>query len=710
MADNATAAIVLDSASGDYSIESDKALVLTVRGGNVGTLTVNAPNAEIDYYVDYTNIVDVNAVADNSFHVYGTVAEALTVKQGRAVVEQSAQVAKAVAAPEANQTAIIVANANLAVLETAGEGVAKVEIAPSVSVSETVENNTNEASSLAKQIADVDALLKAAEEGGSYLLINDLDVSEQIVVSADFTLNGQNHTINSTASRMLRIISSNSKVQLLNVKMLRNGNNAVERSVQIDPNIYDVNLTIDGCELEASYYTVNVCGNAGVNMTIRNSKVTGWGAINCWSNNYEVNVYDSELIGINDKPYNAEGWNGFGTIVVEGDTTNQTEEHASDLTLNFTRCNIVADSTTGNIQKVVLFNSKSRNNIISLNDCTYELKNDNCVFVVDNGTNNKLIVNKDGEKFVGARSANTLGEILMGTEYNDIFLTGNLYVSSSLTLARSIDINLNGFALTCAGAEGFDIINGADVTVTNGSLMFANGTAMQTAKLGKEIAVIGVSGGSTITLDGVTMTTDYGTGILAKGQDTTVNVVNSTIMVGGYYVVGTNNSTVENGGVIINIDGSTLTASITYSSAVFTSVPCDVTINNSTLSGQLNAVYIRAGKASITDSTLNCTAEASFTDYDSKWNASGNGAPASALVVGSNNATKTYGTADVTISGCTLNGGAKKELSLSADLNGAILTVDLTEAEVEAKIADGAWYFTQAANEPAPVINYKTAE
>ena len=63
---------------------------LYFRGSNVGTLTIDAPNATIGVYNNVTNL-DVRAAAMNSVHVYGEI-ENIAVAQGRVVLENGAKV------------------------------------------------------------------------------------------------------------------------------------------------------------------------------------------------------------------------------------------------------------------------------------------------------------------------------------------------------------------------------------------------------------------------------------------------------------------------------------------------------------------------------------------------------------------------------------------------------------------------------------------
>ena len=74
---------------------------ISVYGSRVGTLTVNAPNASIDYYIEYTELINSAVVAANSLHIYGQVGEA-TVNGGRIVFEPGAGVATIAAVPAKN--------------------------------------------------------------------------------------------------------------------------------------------------------------------------------------------------------------------------------------------------------------------------------------------------------------------------------------------------------------------------------------------------------------------------------------------------------------------------------------------------------------------------------------------------------------------------------------------------------------------------------
>ena len=88
----------------DISFSDTKAI--TICGYDVGTLTINAPNGSINYYIAHTDIIDSVVVAGNSLHVYGSVG-GLTVNSGRAVIESGAAVGTVSAIPNENSEATV---------------------------------------------------------------------------------------------------------------------------------------------------------------------------------------------------------------------------------------------------------------------------------------------------------------------------------------------------------------------------------------------------------------------------------------------------------------------------------------------------------------------------------------------------------------------------------------------------------------------------
>lgn len=239
------------------------------------------------------------------------------------------------------------------------------------------------------------AAINAAEVGGTVTLLKDTQTSEIISVEKSLTIEGGNHKVTSTANRVLWVDASDVEVTLNDLELV---SATAERGVQVNLGRTGVVLNINHCVVPGTYYAVNICSNTSVTLNIDRSVISGWGALNLWGNNYEVTVTNSTLNGHNDKSYNAEGWNGFGTIVLEGDTTDKTDEHVEGCHIVLENCTITATTAVNadgnaNTQKAILFNSHSANNVVEIKGdstiVTYD-QGDLTPFCIDNGTDNTL--------------------------------------------------------------------------------------------------------------------------------------------------------------------------------------------------------------------------------------------------------------------------------------------------------------------------------
>ena len=128
---------------------------------------------------------------------------------------------------------------------------------------------------------------------------------------------------------------------------------------------------MDDCSLSANYYALNVASaNEKVEAVIRNTVLTGWCAFQTHSPYTNVTFENCTLKGINDKPYNADGWNEFATIVINGYTEgNPDPQGAHDCTITFRNCRIEATQTTDNRQ--LLLSVRALNTTINAENCTF---------------------------------------------------------------------------------------------------------------------------------------------------------------------------------------------------------------------------------------------------------------------------------------------------------------------------------------------------
>ena len=235
--------------------------------------------------------------------------------------------------------------------------------------------------------------------------------------------------------------------------------------------------------------------------------------------------------------------------------------------------------------------------------------------------------------------------------------------TDKVTIDRVV-YDLNGHKLKTAQQTSFSVTD--DVVFQNGSIEFSevmlnDNDTPDTAddKEDKAISSMAVGAHGKLTLDKVTLTT-AGSGLLMSTNqyptpvgDTTDNyltIKDSTLVVKGYFGVGTNatNSANITGAVGLVIDNSTITMNPgdfdvggmgkeTDNTALFINVPAYVTVTGSTLTANRQAVIVRGGTLQMSDTTLNLVA--GFTSpneqkyVNGEWS-TGNEVPQAVMTIG----------------------------------------------------------------------------
>lgn len=221
----------------------------------------------------------------------------------------------------------------------------------------------------------------------------------------------------------------------------------------------------------------------------------------------------------------------------------------------------------------------------------------------------------------------------------------------------AISIDLGGKTLTVSAeaSASIEIIDGQSLTIKNGTLEAEN---ILTASAQSHFAI---ESGAVMTLNNVTAT---GNAVFfyPKGVATTVNIIDSNVTT-GTFVVSSNAATVENYGVVINIENSTLVSKT--AAAVLINVAGTLNISDSDITGVDQGVVVRAGTAVLDN--VNVTAV--YNDKNLKANVKdcminpsswgdGNLLAGGALVVGDISATAYNASAIVTV-----NGGSYKSVA-----------------------------------------------
>lgn len=225
----------------------------------------------------------------------------------------------------------------------------------------------------------------------------------------------------------------------------------------------------------------------------------------------------------------------------------------------------------------------------------------------------------------------------------------------------AISIDLGGKTLTVSAeaSASIEIIDGQNLTIKNGTFEAEN---ILTASAQSHFAI---KSGAVMTLNNVTAT---GNAVFfyPKGDATAVNIIDSEVTT-GTFVVSSNAATVENYGVVINIENSTLVSET--AAAVLINVAGTLNISDSDITGVDQGVVVRAGTAVLDN--VNVTAvyndanlQANVKDCminPSSWK-DGNWLAGGALVVGDISATAYNASAIVTV-----NGGSYKSVAAEED-------------------------------------------
>lgn len=221
-----------------------------------------------------------------------------------------------------------------------------------------------------QKVSTANALQTALKNGGIVELEGDiLDNENSFEITKSVAIYGNGHTISvkSSATRVFNVSDiSNINVQIYSLKMVSNG----QRCISLF-NTTDVELTVNECQLSATHYPINLAsGNNGTIVNVNSSKVTGYCALNIWSNGATINVNDSELVG-----ENLTSKEKFGTIVINGgawdvDNIGLTPgSTGQNNTLNFINTKLVAKAELGGTEFILTVRDSSAGNTITFEGC-----------------------------------------------------------------------------------------------------------------------------------------------------------------------------------------------------------------------------------------------------------------------------------------------------------------------------------------------------
>ena len=226
--------------TGNVTLGGSAAASATISGQIDGALVVNNAAAEVSHY-GMVESVDLQAVASNSYHEYGTVLGEFSVSQGRVVVENGANVSE-ISVPAGAQNVKIRSNSAQNVVVTAESAGVTIEEGTGKIFVDGSQASSIEGGIIATEVGTLDAL-KSAMQTDSYIRLT----ADLVFTTADII------TVPGSASVVLDM----------------NG-----RSITVDSNFNGRPIVNNG--------TLTVTGNGTIDSSM--SENIGYGAINNFGN------------------------------------------------------------------------------------------------------------------------------------------------------------------------------------------------------------------------------------------------------------------------------------------------------------------------------------------------------------------------------------------------------------------------------------------
>ena len=214
--------------------------------------------------------------------------------------------------------------------------------------------------------ATAEDLSAALASGNDVVLTAPVTMPDAIEITGDVTIYGSENGKLLAPDNDNRVINVNDNTEsvtltLSGVEVVGPETGTYTRGVSVYANT-DVTIVVDNSSVSASYYALNIASeNDNVDVVVKNSTIEGWCAFQTWSAVTKATFENCTLIGLNDKGYNADGWNDFATIVINQDT--------ADVELTFKNCRIEANQTTGNDQNIL--SVRAHNAKVTFDGCTF---------------------------------------------------------------------------------------------------------------------------------------------------------------------------------------------------------------------------------------------------------------------------------------------------------------------------------------------------
>lgn len=438
--------------------------------------------------------------------------------------------------------------------------------------------------------------LTAAVAGDTIELLAEVESTDVILIDKNLTINGNNHSITSSATRVIRVTTANTEVTLNKVNVV--SRTVMEypndiRGISID-NVNGVKLTLNDCSVDFTdatacdwAYAINQSGenSSGNTITINGGTYEGANVINIWGTEHTVAIDGATLTSLyaaNDLYYGVCVKVNPGmaaTVTVKNTTFNGTHAVAAEVangTITQTTC---TDNTkhyalkVGNVYCYTLeeaINAATDGATITLIDSvdltetvtvpavaniTLDL-NGKTISMADASSAAMCAIKNNGTLTITDGSETKSGKITFSTTTPS---TNASYASNTISNHGTITIGTGTIENTTVGGACYALDNYAGSTATiNGGKLSAKKTTVRifnwtngdAAK-----ATLNINGGEIYSADG------YGVNINAGNSPAiALNITGGTITTDntvynlGVYIV--NKGSAEN--LTVNVSGGTI--------------------------------------------------------------------------------------------------------------------------------------------------------
>ena len=241
-------------------------------------------------------------------------------------------------------------------------------------------------------------------------------------------------------------------------------------------------------------------------------------------------------------------------------------------------------------------------------------------------------------------------------------------IGGAKTVSKSVSIDLNGKTIVLTG--------GNTITASGCTLEFKStdkvGALKHNGFSSTTNAALSADASGILTLDNIKFETD-GSAVYPYGDASKATIKNSEI-VAGAYAVGTNNAKTGTNKLNIEIENSVLTTigEVKDNATVMINAQgVTLSIKNSTLTGDRQTLFVRAGTATVenTQVNFNNAFTGKISAAEGKWG-TGNEVASAAVVVGDKGCDSAYaGTAKLTIKGGEIKATSGAAVVTSTDAN-----------------------------------------